>query len=60
MCKWRGRSIGNFRGNGVDDCGYTISNSKVFGWGFLSQKFLGKTHYNFMGNEGLYSISKGM
>ena len=47
--------------NGVDDYGYTISNSQVSSQGFLSQKFLGKTpYYNFVGNEGLYSIGKGM
>ena len=27
---------------------------------FLTQKFLGKTLYNFMDNVGLYSVGKGM
>ena len=32
----------------------------MFSSGFLSQKFLGKTPYNFVGNEGLYNVGKGM
>ena len=60
MCRWRGRSRGKLQKNGVDDCGYTISNSQMCSQGFLFQKFLGKTPYNFVGNEGLYMIGKGM
>ena len=35
----------------------------MFGLGFLFQKFLVKipySSYNFVGNEGLYSVGKGM
>ena len=60
MCRWRGRSKGKLQRNGVDDCGYTISNSQVCRQGFLSQNFLRKTLYNFVGNEGLYSVGKNI
>ena len=60
MCRWRSRSRGKLQRYGVDDCGYTISNSQVYSQGFLSQNFLGKTPYNFMDNAGLYSVGKGM
>ena len=46
--------------NCVDSCGFTVSNSQVYCQGFLSQKFLGKTPYNFVGNVSLYSVGKGM
>ena len=60
MCRWRGKSKGKLQRNGVNNCGYTISNSQVFNQGFLSQNFLGKTPHNFVDNEGLYSVGKGM
>ena len=60
MCRWRGKSKGKLQRNGVNNCGYTISNSQAFSQGFLSQKFLCKTPYNFMGNESLNSVGKGM
>ena len=58
--RWRGRSRGKLQRYSVDNCGYTISNSQVYSQGFLSQNFLGKTPYNFVGNVGLYSVGKGM
>ena len=30
MCTWRGRSRGKLKRNCVDDCGFTISNSRVY------------------------------
>ena len=60
MCRQRGRSREKLQRNGVDDYGYTISNSQMCSQGFLSQKFIGKTPYNFVGIESLYMIGKGM
>ena len=60
MCRQRGRSREKLQRNGVDDYGYTISNSQMCSQGFLSQKFIGKIPYNFVGIESLYMIGKGM
>ena len=60
MCRQGGRSREKLQRNGVDDYGYTISNSQMCSQGFLSQKFIGKTPYNFVGIESLYMIGKGM